>query len=164
MENEVNASGFVFPELHCGMAVDVSWNVGFSKPRLGIVCKPKSNSASILVWTEEGPMFYADCRHRADPRILTNPEWLTEDSRNRCIFEVSEVERRRLRSDQTLARAMTILDELVADVVRLKEAVGLKDIPKPKIDPVVAEKKAEIAEMVRRGPGRPRTLTPVGAE
>lgn len=142
---KTSESEFVFPELHCGMAVDVAWNVGFSKPRLGIVCKPKSRSASILVWTEEGPRFYSDCRHRSDPRILTNPEWLVEDSQNRAIFEVNEIERRRLRSDDTLTRAMALLDGMSEDIGKLKEAVfGPEPArrgrpPKPQPEPVEVE-------------------------
>jgi hypothetical protein len=162
-EHEVNETGFVFPKLDCGQNVEVAWNIGFSKRRLGKVSQPKSNSCSIEVMTEDGTRMYRDCRHRDDPRLLSNPEWLAEDPGNRAIFDISEVEHRRMRSDQTLARAMGMLDDMAADIVRLKEACGLKDIPKPKVEPVVVEKKPEIAEMVRRGPGRPR-LEPVGVQ
>lgn len=118
-----NESDFVFPEIHCGLNVEVSWTPTFSGRRLGVVCKPKSRSASILVWTEDGPHFYADCRHRNDPRIVANPEWLMEDTLNRAIFDVSEVEHKRLRSDETINRAMTLLDQLGEDIAKLKEAV-----------------------------------------
>lgn len=164
-EHEVNDTGFVFPKLDCGQNVEVAWNIGFSKRRLGKVSQPKVSSCSIEVMTENGTVMYRDCRHRNDPRLLNNPEWLAEDPNNRAIFDISEVERRRMRSDDTLARAMAMLDSMASDIARLKEATGLRDLPKPKADPVVSEAKAEIAEMVRRGPGRPpRTLTPVGAE
>jgi len=147
---------FIMPKLHPGMSVDIAFTNVFSHPMLGIICKPKAHSASVLVFTPDGPKLYFDCRHKDDPWLVEHTDWLAGDQESRAIFDVSTAERERLATIETVKRCLELVQQLSAEVAALKESSGAKVAA-----PVTYDNDLEGAFSEPRPRGRPRKLQPI---
>ena len=135
----------------------VSFDRAFQRPMVGLVTKKKNQSVDVLLFSDRGPLIRPSIRHIDDPFLLDHPE-----AHQRGVFVLSDTEKERIATRETLARLMVLVEEMARDkavgegAILASEALGITEEPKPADEPSEDD---SIPLSVRRKPGRPRRQT-----
>ena len=142
------------PHLNIGTSVEAAFDRSFSKPMLGVVNMVKTNSASLILQTDRGPVIYPDCRHKDDPWLLEHPDWIA--NRGHAIYDLSAGEKERLAMCETVKRLVPLIEQQAQQIAVLQTAMDELSVPRANL-PDQSE------PPVRRRAGRPRKTEPQAA-
>jgi hypothetical protein len=110
------------PFLHVGMPLEVAFDTSFNKPMLGIVNMVKTNSASILLHTDRGPMIYPDCRPFDDPWLKDHPAWVAD--RGHAIFKLTAAEQERIEIRDTVRKMIPLIEQQAQKIAELESRMS----------------------------------------
>jgi hypothetical protein len=132
-----------------GTSIQLYFDRGMSKPRLGVVNVRKQNLVTALVYTADGRMVeYRNCRYRNDPWWDEHAEKIGTD--DFAMFELTESETERRETHEITIKLLAIAEQQAKAIGDLEQRLTVLEGGAPKTD-------AETAFPPRK-PGRPRKI------